>query len=188
MAAVDDQAQVVAALDQILAEQTEPRIRAFQRTVADPAFHVVGQLHHAEAERLVGVEQVEIVLDRVRALEMEHDSQVTGLFGVLDVGGTAGQTQTVMALDEPMPAPEDAQRLFRRLADRDGRDDGGQPAVHVVGDIGRVHQKRADPVDDDGVAMQRQGVFGGLSHHRRGPACPPRLGPGRPRPRPAWPW
>jgi len=97
---------------------------------------VVGGLHDPDAQRVVGIEQVHVGLDRVAALEVQDDGQVAGLMGGLDLGRGPGdpERQRRFALQR-QPVGEGAQRVPGVL----DRGDRGQHGGHLAGpEVGQV--------------------------------------------------
>src|SRR5215510_8258173 len=103
MRTVDYHAGLVQALDDVDAEPAEPCVGPFLAAVAHSILHVVGQLDHADADALVGVDQVETVLDRIGALKVEDDAQPPIALGGVYVVGATHKAEILRGIDLPGP-------------------------------------------------------------------------------------
>ena len=113
MRAVHDDAHLVQPLHQVAAEAREARVAGLLAAVAHAIADIVGELHHAHAERVVRVHEVQVALDRVGALEVENQPELAVLLGCGDVGRLPHQHEIRARVDQAMPAAEVAKRLFR---------------------------------------------------------------------------
>src|SRR5215831_18786232 len=112
MRTVDYHAGLVQALDDVDAEPAEPGVGPFLAAVADPVLHVVGQLDHADADALVGVDQVETVLDRIGALKVEDDAQSPIALRGINVVCATNQAEILRGIYSPGPQAQGAKRRF----------------------------------------------------------------------------
>ena len=152
--AVHDDTRIVQPAHQVAAETGEAGIARFLATVTHAIADVVGELHHAHAKRVKGVHEVEVVPDRVGALEVEHQAEFLPLLGFWDLSGALDQLKIGPRCDEPVPAAEVAQRFLSRCGAAHGWCTDGDPAFEVPVDKLLPAQQRAGAVDDDGIAVQ----------------------------------
>src|SRR5262249_32642257 len=146
---VDHHAGLVQALDDVDAEPAEPGIGAFLAAVADPVLHVVSQLDHADADALVGVDQVETVLDRIGALKVEDDAQSSVALGGVYVVSATNQAETLRGIYLPGPQAQGAKRRFGVVPSADRGGHRRRPAAPVQVEMARLHQQGTNRVDDD---------------------------------------
>jgi hypothetical protein len=165
MRAVDDEPRLFDPADEVASELAEAAIARLLAAVADPVPHVVGELNHAHAELGIGLDEVEVVLDRIGALEMENQAERPLALRRLDVGGAADEAQIVAPAQHPVPAGQIPQRLGRAGRAADGRRAGGDAAFLVPVDELAPAQQRAGAVDDDRIVVQRR-------RHHQLPAAP----------------
>ena len=105
MGAIDDDARLVEALDHLEAEGAEARVGSLLAAIAHAVLHVVGQLDHADAQSLVGVDQVEVVLDRLGSLEVEEHAELAGGLSRREVSGARDLDKPRVLIDGAEPVP-----------------------------------------------------------------------------------
>jgi hypothetical protein len=135
------------------AEPAEPGVGPFLAAVADAVLYVVGQLHHTDADALVGVDEVEIVLDRVGALKVEDDAQSSIALRGVHVVSTTNKGQIFRGIYLPGPQAEGEKRRFGVLPPADRGRHRRRPAAPVEIEVARLHQQRAHRVDDNRCFM-----------------------------------
>ena len=154
MRAVHDDAHLVQPLHQVAAEAREARVAGLLAAVAHAIADIVGELHHAHAERVVRVHEVQVVLDRVGALEVENQPELLVLLGCGDVGRLPHQHEIGARVDQAVPAAEVAQGLLCRSRAAHGRGAGRDAPFDIPVDELLPAQQRAGAVDDDGFLVQ----------------------------------
>lgn len=85
MTTIYDDPRLIQTLDELDSETTEACIRTFLATVSATVPYVVRQLNNAHAEFFVEINQVKIVFNRFRTLEMKVKPYAPLPFGGFDV-------------------------------------------------------------------------------------------------------
>ena len=153
MCAIDDDAGLVQTLDHLQAEVAEAGIGSFLATVADTVLDVVGELDHADAEGLVRIDQVQVVLDRPGALEVEEYAELAVGLGRFEVGGALDEGEPGVLIDGADPIaqyPEGGPRAFEH---GDGRPGRGDAPLDIQVDVLAAHRERTYRIDDDGLVV-----------------------------------
>ena len=151
--AIDDDAGLVEALDYPEAEVAEPGVRSFFAPVADTVLDVVGKLDHADAEGLVRIDQVDVVLDRLGSLEMEEHTELAVRLGGSDVGGALDEDKPRVRVDSADPVTKNAKRRPGPLEGADGGARRGGAALDPPVDVLAAQHERTDGVDHNGFIV-----------------------------------
>jgi len=133
---VDDDPQLIHSRDGRAAELGQPAVGTLQATVTEPVARVVGRLHDAHAECVIGVQQVDVCLDRITTLEMQDDGDLSAGGRGVDVadGPRDQERQRSLALHR-QPVRKHAERVPRVLDRRDGREHGGDLSGPKLGQV-----------------------------------------------------
>ncbi len=182
MAQVDEDAELVHALDRLHAGQAQAGVRGLQAAVAEQVPAVVGRLHDADAEAVELLEAREIGLEGHAVLETVDQPGAARRLGSRDVGGLADAAEHVgMPVDLPLQRADPGHGLRecgigRRGPDRqDRRVHAGDPGIaHILQVLvgqrpvaGRRTPEAAEPVDHDGVAVGAARGHGGTRQCER---------------------
>lgn len=108
----------------------------------------------ADPERLVGVDEIEVVLDRGGALKVKDDPGFSLGFGVADIRRAPDQDEIVTLANEFEPTSDFRQGDVRRRPSPDGRSDDSNATVLVQAEIAFFHQQWTNGVDDNRVLVQ----------------------------------
>ena len=155
MGEVDGQGEILHAPDDLPAEFAEPGIARLEAAIAHAVARIVGELHHAQAARLEQVEEIELVLDGVGALEMQHDGGLAGRLGGSDLGDRAGDPDLLLARSLDLePFADDlhgrAEILDGARRRQHGVDPAGDDIRQTLAQVARL-QHRCGGVEKDRI-------------------------------------
>src|ERR1700722_2127891 len=150
MAAIDDDARLIQALDEFHAEAAQSRIGSLLATVADAIFDVVRQLDHSNAQRLIKIDPIEIIVDGIGTLEMQIEAKTFALLCEFDVVSAPYQEHIVTFPKQAMPSGELLQgRMGIARGDRRRKSRDAAFAVPVKMAV----RQRANGIDHDAVGV-----------------------------------
>lgn len=159
MGEIDDDAELLHAADHLLAEAAQADVARLETTIANPIARIVGQLHDAQAGRMEDIEKIDLVLDRVGALEMKDDRGIARHFRGADLGDCARDADALQprAVDLE-PARHNLHGRAEILERAGGGEHGIDPALDDIGQAlpqpPRLDQRRGG-IEHDGRLIIR---------------------------------
>ena len=158
---VDQHAEPVHLAHHLAPERRQPAVRrGVGRRVGPVVVLAVSERHVADAERIVGAQRAEAVLERLAVLHAEERGDLALLPGALDVGGAGGEEEGVrVGVDHPAGELDllelGARRVRQSRGDEDAPELARDPALAEPRDVGVDGRAALAQVDPGQIARER---------------------------------